>query len=144
MIANLRDRLINKRTWRQIQKFVIVSATSATITLGIPIFLHEIFGVQEKIAVLVAFVVAYMVNFLSLRRVVFSSAGTVRGDFLKFALSSLAFRTSEYLAFLLLHEMLNMTYILALLIVLTTATFLKFFWYRLLFDNSGSGTGIGQ
>ncbi|QTD55877.1 GtrA family protein [Parasphingorhabdus cellanae] len=139
MIASLLNRLADKRTWRQIQKFVIVSATSATITLGIPIFLHEILGVQEKIAVLVAFVVAYLINFLSLRRLVFDSAASVRDDFVKFALSSLAFRTSEYVLFLVLHEFFGISYILALLAILTTATILKFFWYRRLFDNAGAG-----
>lgn len=140
MVQRLLNLVADKSTWQQVRKFAIVSATSASITLGIPIFLHEILGVDEKIAVLAAFVIAYLVNFLSLRRLVFDSAGSMRADFLKFAGSTLAFRTTEYLLFLLLHEIFGIVYIIALLVILTGSTFAKFFWYRKLFSGVRRGS----
>ena len=114
------------------------------ITLGIPVLLYEVFNVPPEQAVLIAFFIAYLINFTSLRRLVFNSGRSIRQDFTKFALSTLGFRTAEYLLFLSLHSLLEVQYIIALFIVLLTSTIIKFFWYRRLFDTAPIADGPGR
>jgi len=126
----------------QAARFMVATGLSATLSLGLPIVLHEFFRVPPQVAVAVAFVVAYLVNFLALRLVIFSSDRSVQRDFLNFGLSSLAFRGIEYVLFLALFQLLGLNYILALAAVLCASSIAKFFWYRSIMDGSGRGRAI--
>ncbi len=114
----------------QIVRFGLMAAMSASVTIGLPVILHELCGVTPQDAAAVAFVVAFLVNFISLRRMVFRSDHGAGRDFLTFALSSLVFRGLEYVAFLLLTTGAHVHYVIALLGVLTLSTITKFLWYR--------------
>lgn len=114
----------------QIFRFGVMTAMSASVTVGLPIVLHEVFGVAPRHGAAIAFVVAFFMNFLSLRRLVFRSGGGAGRDFATFAISSLVFRGGEYLAFLFLTGTIHMQYVIALLCVLTLSAMAKFFWYR--------------
>lgn len=114
----------------QIFRFGLTTVMSASVTVGLPIMLHEIFGVAPKHGAAIAFVVAFFLNFLSLRRLVFKSGHAATRDFITFTLSSLVFRGCEYVAFLLLTSVARVQYIIALLAVLALSALAKFFWYR--------------
>lgn len=113
----------------QLVRYAAATAASATITLGLPILLHEVFGVADDIAVAVALAVAFIVNFVSTRVLVFRSTGRASGELLRFALTSLSFRGLEYLAYLAL-AWAGVVYYLALAIVLAVSMVLKFLTYR--------------
>jgi len=114
----------------QVVRFGVMTATSASVTVGLPIILHEFVGVRPQWAAAIAFGVAFLLNFLSLRRLVFRSERGAARDFVTFALSSLVFRGAEYVAFLLLISLLRIQYVVALLFVLSLSALAKFFWYR--------------
>jgi len=114
---------------RQIGRFGILTAISATVTLGLPVLLHEQWGVSPPEAAAVAFALAFVLNFISLRRLVFASERGAGRDLFVYAVSSLFFRSAEYLAFLLLFAV-RVQYVIALVAVLAVSATAKFFWYR--------------
>ena len=128
--AQLVQRLAGLAGVGELYRFLLMTGLSASITLIIPIILREIVGLDEKIAVGLALVVAAAVNFITVRNYVFRSDGAILPQLIRFALSSLVFRGSEYLAFLLLHTFADMFYVLALGIVLVVSFVLKFLFYR--------------
>lgn len=123
-------------------RFLGATGLSATLSMGLPVVLHELFRVPPQIAVAIGFVVAYLVNFIALRLVIFSSDRSVQRDFLNFGLSSLAFRGIEYVLFLALFQFFGLNYILALAAVLFASSIAKFFWYRSIMDGSRGGRAI--
>jgi len=114
----------------QILRFGATSGMSAAITVGLPVALHEGLGVVPQHGAAIAFCVAFLVNFFSLRRLVFRSAGGIGRDLGLFVISSLAFRAAEYAAFLALTTFAHVYYVVALVGVLGLSTVAKFFWYR--------------
>ena len=114
---------------RQLARFGVLTAISATITIGLPVLLHEQWGVRPPKAAAVAFALAFLVNFVSLRRLVFSSRRRASRDLFVYAASSLFFRSAEYVAFLLLFA-IGIQYVIALVGVLAVSATAKFFWYR--------------
>lgn len=124
------QRLARNQLIRQALRFGLTTALSAVVTVGLPVLLHEVFGVQPRIAVAVAFVVAFCMNFISLRRIVFTSDRNAGHDLLIFAVSSMIFRFGEYLGFLGISALLDLSYVWCLLTVLACSTLIKFFWYR--------------
>lgn len=103
------------------------------ITLGIPVLLHERFDVSEKIAVAVALFTAFLVNFLTTRLYVFGVADGMKEQAVRFLFTSIGFRVTEYLAFLLLLNLLNIFYGWALIMVVTVSMVLKFFLFDIMF-----------
>jgi len=114
----------------QILRFGATSGISASITVGLPVLLHEVLGVTPQHGAAIAFCVAFLVNFFSLRRLVFRSSSGVGRDFGLFVVSSLAFRLAEYLTFTALMTLFHVYYVVALVGVLGLSTVAKFFWYR--------------
>ena len=114
----------------QVARFGLMTAMSAAITVGLPVLLFEVFGVEPRYGTAAAFVVAFLTNFVSLRLLVFRSEASLGRDLRLFVLSSLAFRVVEYGAFLLLSLILGVHYVIALVAVLATSTGSKFLWYR--------------
>jgi len=114
----------------QVVRFGVMTGMSASVTIGLPIILHELFGVTPQHAAAVAFLIAFLLNFVSLRRLVFRSSHGAGRDLLTFIASSLVFRGIEYVAFLLLTTVAHIHYVIALMGVLTLSTLAKFVWYR--------------
>lgn len=127
----------------QIVRFGLMTGMSASVTVGLPIVLHELFGVRPQTAAAIAFVTAFLLNFLSLRRLVFRSNRGAGRDFATFLFSSLAFRGAEYLAFLAILAA-HIHYIIGLLCVLTLSGFAKFFWYRRVMHGGGVSATLPQ
>lgn len=107
----------------------MASVASALVTLGLPVLLHEGFAVAEPIAVAIAYVVAFGMNFLVQRHFVFRSAGGAGGEVLRYTLTSVVFRSAEYVAFLALFK-LGVVYFVAQLIVVGVSFIIKFVTLR--------------
>lgn len=128
------------RVWEFV-RYVAATGLSAVITLGVPILLHEQFGVEERLAVGIALAIAFVVNFVTTRLFVFKSSGNARSELKRFIGVSLAFRLGEYGLFLLLFS-LGIVYYLAQLIVLIISFVLKFLTYRGFVYGDRSGADI--
>ncbi len=118
-----RDRLA------ELGRFSIAGGMSATVTLGLPVLLHEGFAVPERIAVAAALVTVFVMNFFVTRRFVYRSSGHAGAEALRFLGFSLISRSLEYGAFLLLFGA-GLAYYVAQLIVVGVAFVTKFFLMR--------------
>ena len=113
-------------------RFGLVGAGSFTLILGLTIGLHEGVGIGEEGAFGVGLGAALVLNFWACRHFVFEGAakGAAGRQFLLFVGSSVGFRGLEYVAFLGLHTVGGIQYILASLTILCTSMLLKFLYYR--------------
>jgi putative flippase GtrA len=140
VIADLLARLRRRETLLgQVARFAVMTAMSATVSLGLPVILHEALGIAPRLAVGIAFVVAFCLSFVTTRRLVFASSGSVRRDLSIFAASTAAFRAAEFLVFLALMELAGLHYVVALVSALAVSSIAKFFWYRYAFRSSADG-----
>lgn len=114
----------------QMRRYGVASMASAAITFGVPILLHEIFGLDEDISVAFGPATAFLVNFLTVRIYVFRSTGKPAHELAQFAASSVVFRLSEYAAFWFIHNYFEVFYLLALAVVIVVSMALKFLFYR--------------
>ncbi len=143
MTASAMKLRSDRATRGQIGRYLVMTGLSACLTMGLPVVLHEIFGLSEEASVAVALLTAFVVNFITLRRVVFRSAGRPTAELLRFFWTGLAFRGGEYLAFLILLSLLRLHYVLALAIVLALSISLKFLCYRsFVFRSAEVGQGV--
>jgi len=110
-------------------RYGAASGLSAVITLGLPVVLHELAGLDPRLAVAIAFAVVFVVNFLTTRYLVFRDKGSVARSLPRFLASSLAFRGGEYLGFLGLYHA-GLAYWLAQILVVGASFVLKFFTLR--------------
>ncbi|WP_426167512.1 GtrA family protein [Sandarakinorhabdus sp. DWP1-3-1] len=110
-------------------RYGMLSVLSAGLSLGLPILLHERFGVEPRLAVAIAFGVVFVVNFVCMRLFVFRNAGSASAALGRFAMTSLMFRGAEYLAFLGLFA-LGLRYFVAQFIVIGLAFVIKFVTIR--------------
>lgn len=130
-------KLVGNRWRRQLARYGVSAVTSAAVTIGLPVLLHEAGGIEQAKAAAISQTTALLVNFVMIRVFVFRSRRGAPRDFAHFALSAVAFRGMEYAVFLLLFELGGMYYLLALILTLGASTVLKFIWYRFLFDDRG-------
>ncbi len=124
-MLRLPRRPVSRARAAEAMRYAVVSGMSAIVTLGLPILLHEFAGTDPRIAVGIAFAVAFVMNFLTTRYFVFRSADSFWSSFRKFLLSSLMFRGAEYLGFLGLFA-LGLPYYVAQAIVVGLSFVLKF------------------
>ena len=110
-------------------RFGLATGLSASVTIGLPILLHEVFAVPERIAVGIAFATAFVVNFVVSRNFVFRSAGNARNELTRFIITSVGFRLGEYGLFLVLFQ-LGVVYYAAQIVVLGISLVLKFFTFK--------------
>ncbi len=102
------------------------------LTLGLTLFLHEGLRAPEELAFAVGLGSALVVNFFSCRHLIFVNAasGDARRQFILFVGSSFTFRGGEYVAFLLIHTVGGLDFMVAILGILLTSMLVKFFYYR--------------
>ncbi len=117
----------------QIFRYGISTVLSAALTVGIPALLHELFDVEERLAVAIGQSCALLLNFLMIRIFVFRSRRSARRDLAYYVGSAVAFRGLGYLLFLALFSLAHMFYFTALVLTLAISTLLKFLWYRFVF-----------
>ena len=110
----------------QVVRFLVTTVLSASITLLMPLALHEVFLLPEKSSVQISLFVAFIFNFFVVRTFVFRSDGKMHHELIKFAFVSAGFRLGEYGLFSILFDTFGMYYLLALGIVLTFSLLVKF------------------
>lgn len=143
------------RAGAELRRYAIASVLSATISVGLPIVLHEKLSVIEETAVAIGQVTAFVVNFSVLRAFVFGSDGHKWRELGGFALTAGAFRGIEYGVFLLAHSVLRIHYMMAIALMLSSSAIGKFLVYRSLVfrgrrvassagDDGDSGTGATE
>ena len=114
-------------------RFCIQSGVTLGLNVSVTVGLHELFGVAEEVAFLIALVVVMFVSFLSMRYFVYDGA---HQPFLRqsvqFVASSIAFRALEYFGFLVLHTWLGLFYAVASVTVLFVSFVAKYFFYKLI------------
>lgn len=123
--------MANRETLLQIVRYLLMTGVSAIFTLGVPILLHEGLFIEEEKAVAIALSTAFIINFLTTRYYVFKAGSGVNGQAVRYAVTSVAFRVSEYLAFLVLHSLLNIYYAFALVLIMLTSLVFKFLVNRI-------------
>ena len=123
----------HRETGRQLVRFAVSTVISASFTLGLPLLLHEIGGIEQKLAVAISQASALVLNFLMIRLFVFRSKNDGKRDLAYYVGSAVAFRGLEYLLFLALLQLAGLHYLAALLVTLVASTVVKFGWYRFLF-----------
>jgi putative flippase GtrA len=114
-------------------RFAVSSGTSAAVTVGLPVLLHEFGGAREQVAVAISQGCVLLINFVMIRTFVFRSRRARGRDLSYYLASAVAFRGLEYGLFLLLFEAAGLFYVVALVATLGISTVVKFVWYRLLF-----------
>lgn len=124
---------VGRDTIGQLMRYGVSSGASAAVSLGLPVLLHEAFGIEQKVAVAISQVSVLLVNFLMIRLFVFRSKSGAKRDLAYYVGSAVAFRGLEYLLFLGLFELAGLHYFAALLVTLGASTVVKFGWYRFLF-----------
>ena len=127
-----------RETAGQMLRFGLSSGLSASVSLGLPVVLHELLHVEQKVAVAISQVTVLLMNFVTLRLFVFRGNGSVRGDLLRYFGSAAVFRGIEYLSFLALFELAGLFYLTALIITLIVSTMIKFVWYRFIFGRGAA------
>ena len=130
---------LRRRTVGQLLRFGFTTGLSAIVSVGLPAFLHEILGIEQKIAVAISQSTVLLLNFLMIRAFVFRSRRGARRDLAYYVGSTIGFRTAEYGLFLVLFELAGLYYLTALVVTLGISTVIKFFWYRNLFGAPAEG-----
>ncbi len=112
-------------------KFLFLGIASFVLTLVATAFFHEVIRFSEETAYLIAIIIAFICNFFGARFYVFESRSKpLLKQFVQFVGSSLFFRGAEYLAFILLHTVMGVYYLLATCIVMTVSFVCKYLFYR--------------
>ena len=126
---------MRNRWAHQLARYGVSALTSAAVTVGLPVVLHEVGGIEQAKAAAISQTTALLVNFVMIRMFVFRSRRGAPRDFVHFAASAVAFRGGEYALFLLLFKVGGLYYLMALILTLGASTLIKFIWYRFLFDD---------
>lgn len=111
-------------------RYLLLSALSFALTLGITAALREWFGVAPEIAFAVALATVFLTNFAGMRWWVFR--GTRRPiivQFMGFGLSSLSFRGLEYCGYLLLYRVVGIPYFAAAVTTIGISFIVKYAVY---------------
>jgi 2-polyprenyl-3-methyl-5-hydroxy-6-metoxy-1,4-benzoquinol methylase/putative flippase GtrA len=112
-------------------RYGIGSAISLLTILAVSSLLHEVVGLDEALAVSVAFAASLVVNYAVLRVYVFpGQTAPVGRQFAQTVATSVAFRGIEYLMFLGLHLLLGIHYLIATTTVVFISAAAKFIVYR--------------
>ncbi|HZE75285.1 MAG TPA: GtrA family protein [Gemmatimonadales bacterium] len=117
-------------TVRRFQRFLIGSAASFGLNIGITSFIHEVLGWDPAIAFAIALLAVFTTNFFVLRHFVFEAGAAAAGtQAVRYLLLALGFRGAEYGAFLVVHEIAGVPYLVTATLVLATSTIVKYFVY---------------
>lgn len=122
-------------------RWCAVGGVNLGINAGLTALLHEVAGMPEEGAYAVSLAVVFVLNFFTSRHYVFKSGdGDSGGQLLRFLAAALLFRGLEYLAFLLVHTVLGVYYLVAVIGVQVVSFVAKFFFYgKFVFVGRGKG-----
>jgi putative flippase GtrA len=112
-------------------RFGLLGVASFFVNLGLTAFFHEVLRWRAEIAFAVPLAIVLVLNFLACRHLVFEATGDGTGSqLLRFVVSSLGFRSAEWVAFVIIHSIAGMYYLSAVVVVLLVSFFVKFFFFR--------------
>jgi len=116
---------------KQLPAFGATGAIGFVVNIAVTTAVKDGFGFPVEIAYLAGYSSALIIGFMICRHYVFKTASQSAGrQMALFLVSSLFFRSTEYLASLLLNKGMEIHYLLSLFIVTISAFFLKFIYYR--------------
>ena len=121
--------MVSRARFGELLRFGLLTMVSAGITIGLPVLLHEGLGIDPRIAVAIAFALVFVFNFTMMRLLVFRDRGNAMAALRRFFVSSLVFRSAEYVGFLVLYHM-GMRYYAAQIVVVGVSFGLKFLTMR--------------
>lgn len=122
-----------KTTLPQFTRYLLFGALAFIANVGLTALLHEVIHLSEETAFAISLIVMFNINFILARYMIFqdeAQSGNIVKQIAKYIFSALTFRTSEYLAFLLIHTLLGIRYIISLIVILGISFVAKFFYYR--------------
>lgn len=122
--------LMRKLARLRFLRFVATGAPSLLAGFGTALILRELVGLTPELAGGGGLLVSLLVSFAIVRRFVFASRGSAKGEFVRYVLTSLGFRFAEYLAYLLLLDQLGLPYLVAYMAVVSCSVVAKFIVYR--------------
>ncbi len=116
--------------WSRLVRFAVTGGLAFALNLSITVSMHELLGVSEELAFAVALVTVFVFTFASCRYFIFPGVGgSMRRQIVLFAVSSLGFRCAEYVAFLVVHSVIGVGYVVAVVAVLAVSFVSKFIYY---------------
>jgi putative flippase GtrA len=119
------------RVSAEILRFLVSAGLSFGVNLGFTWLVHDIIGQRAELAFAVGQLSVFLLNFVVARYYVFQATGErPLRQFRKYVVTSLSFRGAEYLAYVALHSLLGIHYLLTATAVLSASFCLKFFVYR--------------
>lgn len=116
----------------EVFRFGFVGALSYGLGIALAAMFHEVFDVPEKGAVGASLAIVLVTNFFLARTFIFRSAGDVRHELARFAVTSATMRGIEYTLFVVLLNYAGIGYLIAMTVAMATSTVAKFFIYRTL------------
>ena len=128
-------------------RFVVMAIAGFSINFGLTVLLHEKAGWPEQASFACGLIVVFVFNFVVFQRFVFKAAGGDKRQQLKrFFWTSVIFRSSEYVAFLIVIEQFEVDYRFAVIGILGLSMLSKFVIYRLFVfrDDGKPAEEIGQ
>jgi len=118
-------------------RYLLASAFSFAVNLGLTVFVHEVWGAGEEAAFAIALLVVFVINFFALRYYIYEGQqGRLWTQFWTYTGSAIGFRLSEYCPFLLLHSCLRIEYRVVVAGVMLSSFAVKFFYYRYVFERA--------
>lgn len=115
---------------RQGVRFLVLSAVSFTLNLGLTVGLARFAGLHPPTAFAIALATVFVVNFLIMRFFVYRAHRTPWWtQFARYAPSALLFRFAEQRVFSWVHDQAWVAYPLAVTAVLAASTVVKFFYW---------------
>ena len=112
-------------------RFVQLGGFAFALNLGITVTGHEIVGLPADLAFAIALVTVFFVNFYGFRRFVYRKCGPARRQMLRFLIALIPLRAIEFAAFVALHQLAGIDYVVATILVLATSAIAKFITFRL-------------
>ena len=111
-------------------RYIVLGGLSFFLNIGLTVLFHEVFNFSEKISFSIALLIVFIVNFITVRTIVFNDNGAARRQFLLFFITSVISRVGEYALFLVIFSVFEINYIISISITLTSSILLKFFIYK--------------
>ncbi len=121
-----------RRLFGEMTRFGLLGGLSFAINVGLTVLVTEVLGAPAELAFALALATVLFVNFMTCRHLVFKGAAErdTASQFSLFVASSLAFRGLEYAAFLIVHTVLGVQYLVAVVGILVVSMLMKFVFFR--------------
>lgn len=112
-------------------RFLQLGGLAFALNLAITATGHEVLDLPAAAAFGIALVTVFFLNFFGFRRFVYrATGGAARRQMLRFVAAIIPLRAAEYGAFVMLHAVAGMDYLLATVLVLSASAIAKFITFR--------------